>query len=232
MYNIIQLNDKNLSELQSIAQELGLKKTDSLKKEELVYKILDEQAIAGATKKVAADKIKEERKDDKKKRSRVSVKKETADKVFSASKNGEITRPEVANTASKTVKTPTQPATPATPSAPATPQTAAPATASSTATAKPAASTEKATKTTANAEASKSRKNSRNTPAKKESNEVITAPAEAKQAVTPTEPIAQPIKKVIPAPVKKETPDLFEVEDDFIPIEELPYERVELPTEL
>jgi transcription termination factor Rho len=193
MYNIIQLNDKNLSELQSIAQELGLKKTDSLKKEELVYKILDEQAIAGATKKVAADKIKEERKDDKKKRSRVSVKKETADKVFSASKNGEITRPEAANTASKTVKTPTQPATPA---APATPQTATPATASSTATAKPAASTEKATKTTANAEASKSRKNSRNTPAKKESNEVITAPAEAKQAVTPTEPIAQPIKKV------------------------------------
>ena len=51
MYNIIQLNDKNLSELQTIAQELGIKKTDSLKKEELVYKILDEQAIAGATKK-------------------------------------------------------------------------------------------------------------------------------------------------------------------------------------
>ena len=36
MYNIIQLNDKNLSELQAIAQELGIKKTDSLKKEELV----------------------------------------------------------------------------------------------------------------------------------------------------------------------------------------------------
>ena len=71
MYNIIQLNDKNLSELQAIAQELGIKKTDSLKKEELVYKILDEQAIAGATKKVAADKLKEERKEDKKKRSRV-----------------------------------------------------------------------------------------------------------------------------------------------------------------
>lgn len=66
MYNIIQLNDKNLSELQTIAQELGIKKTDSLKKEELVYKILDEQAIAGATKKVAADKLKEERKEDKK----------------------------------------------------------------------------------------------------------------------------------------------------------------------
>lgn len=32
MYNIIQLNDKNLSELQQIAKELGLKKVDSLKK--------------------------------------------------------------------------------------------------------------------------------------------------------------------------------------------------------
>ena len=56
MYNIIQLNDKNLSELQVIAKELGIKKADSYKKEDLVYKILDEQAIVGATKKVAADK--------------------------------------------------------------------------------------------------------------------------------------------------------------------------------
>ena len=61
MYNIIQLNDKNLSELQVIAKELGIKKADSYKKEDLVYKILDEQAIVGATKKVAADKLKEER---------------------------------------------------------------------------------------------------------------------------------------------------------------------------
>ncbi len=91
MYNIIQLNDKNLSELQVIAQELGIKKADSFKKEELVYKILDEQAIAGATKKVAADKLKEERKEDKKKRSRVNpVKKE--DKVMSATKEGEVTK--------------------------------------------------------------------------------------------------------------------------------------------
>ena len=39
MYNIIQLNDKNLSELQVIAKELGIKKADSYKKEDLVYKI-------------------------------------------------------------------------------------------------------------------------------------------------------------------------------------------------
>ena len=52
MYNIIQLNDKKLSELQDIAKELGITKISALKKEELVYRILDEQAIAGASKKV------------------------------------------------------------------------------------------------------------------------------------------------------------------------------------
>ena len=77
MYNIIQLNDKSLSELQAIAKELGIKKTDSLKKEDLVYKILDEQAIAGATKKVAADKLKEERKVEKQKRPRSNKKENT-----------------------------------------------------------------------------------------------------------------------------------------------------------
>lgn len=76
MYNIIQLNDKDLSELQSIAKELGITKTESLKKEELVYKILDEQAIVGATKKVAVAKVNEDRKENQpKKRSRISVKK-------------------------------------------------------------------------------------------------------------------------------------------------------------
>lgn len=63
MYNIIQLNDKNLSELQSIAKELGINKVDSLNKEDLVYRILDEQAIVSATQKVASIKSNEERKD-------------------------------------------------------------------------------------------------------------------------------------------------------------------------
>lgn len=47
-YNILELNDKQLPELQSIAEELGIKKVSSLKKEELVYRILDEQAISYA----------------------------------------------------------------------------------------------------------------------------------------------------------------------------------------
>lgn len=58
MYNIVQLNDKSLSELQSIAQELGITQIQSFKKEDLVYKILDEQAIAGAAKKARVKRTK------------------------------------------------------------------------------------------------------------------------------------------------------------------------------
>ena len=87
MYNIIQLNDKDLSELQQIAKELGLKKTSALRKEELVYRILDEQAIVGATQKAAGTKTNDERKDGQpRKRSRISVKKE-GDKVYTATKD-------------------------------------------------------------------------------------------------------------------------------------------------
>ena len=78
MYNIIQLNEKGLSELQEIAKELGLKKTSSLKKEELVYKILDEQAIKSASQKANDGQTK--------KRARISVKKE-GDKVYTATKD-------------------------------------------------------------------------------------------------------------------------------------------------
>ncbi|WP_373233557.1 transcription termination factor Rho [Parabacteroides sp. D26] len=56
-YNILELNEKLLPELQSIAEELGIKKVSSLKKEELVYRILDEQAISYAG--IQAEKMKE-----------------------------------------------------------------------------------------------------------------------------------------------------------------------------
>lgn len=47
-YNILELTEKLLPELQSIAEELGIKKINSLKKDELIYRILDEQAIVVA----------------------------------------------------------------------------------------------------------------------------------------------------------------------------------------
>lgn len=56
-YNILELNEKLLPELQSIAEELGITKVNSLKKEELVYRILDEQAISYAG--IHAEKMKE-----------------------------------------------------------------------------------------------------------------------------------------------------------------------------
>ena len=50
MYNISDLREKELTELQEIAQSLGV--TDYKDKDDIVYKILDQQAIAGATKQV------------------------------------------------------------------------------------------------------------------------------------------------------------------------------------
>lgn len=45
MYDIVELNKKLVSDLREIAEKLKIDKADKLKKEELVYKILDQQAI-------------------------------------------------------------------------------------------------------------------------------------------------------------------------------------------
>ena len=45
MYDIIELNGKKVAELREIAQKLGLGASDKLKKQELVYGILDGQAV-------------------------------------------------------------------------------------------------------------------------------------------------------------------------------------------
>lgn len=90
MYNIVQLNEKSLTELQAIATELGISKTDSLTKENLVYRILDEQAISSANKAAA----KEKQKEDRPKRKRVTMTSGKLDKVFSANKEGTISRDE------------------------------------------------------------------------------------------------------------------------------------------
>lgn len=55
MYDIIELNSKSLSELKEIAKELSISKSESLKKQDLIYKILDAQAINPAK---VAEKVK------------------------------------------------------------------------------------------------------------------------------------------------------------------------------
>ncbi len=244
MYNIIQLNDKSLSDLQAIAQEMGIKKTDSLKKEELVYRILDEQAIAGATKKVAADRLKEERKDDKKKRSRVPVKKE--DKIFTASQNGELTKSE-GNTPKQQ-----QPAQPAK-QQPAKPQ---PAKQTQETVAASEIAQEKVVQPVEKVEAPAKKKVGR---PRKENNdskpEEVTPEAAAPEVAAPevmaateqpapakekaadkkpqgnNRPIAKPVLK--PKVVDESSAALLtDSDDEFIPIEDLPSEKAELPTEL
>ena len=48
MYDILELNDKLLSDLRQIAKTLNIKRVDSFKKQELIYKILDQQALLAA----------------------------------------------------------------------------------------------------------------------------------------------------------------------------------------
>ncbi|MDO6803597.1 transcription termination factor Rho [Wenyingzhuangia sp. 1_MG-2023] len=51
MFEISQLKAKTLADLHEIAKTIGLKKTSQLKKQDLIYKILDEQAALEASKK-------------------------------------------------------------------------------------------------------------------------------------------------------------------------------------
>ena len=207
MYNIIQLNDMELSELQSIAKELGIQNTDTMKKDSLVYGILDEQAIAQASKRTsnkekAANKDKESQP---RKRSRISVKKE-GDKVYTATQDKalklEANTPDV--TAKSLFNTENAPVNEVV-------ENAAPATEAK-------AETEAAAETK---------------PAPKKRGRKPKAEKMAEQAAQPE--------------VKEEKAEMKEVENDFIPeqempaavtsddfiaIEDLPSEKVELPSEL
>ena len=223
MYNIIQLNDKDLSELQEIAKELGLKKVSSLKKEELVYRILDEQAIVGATKKVATAKSKEEKQDGQqpRKRSRISVKKE-GDKVYTATKDKaqklEAKTPPLPSPAPLFKDDASQTAEPA---AAAVAESEKPATESAPVVAEEKPKAKRGRKTAG--------KSGENTDSEAEKNEAPKAKKTARKN-TENKPVAP-----IPVPVEDdmELPPLdLSSGDDFIPIEDLPSEKFELPSEL
>ena len=259
MYNIIHLNDKNLSELQVIAKELGIKKADSYKKEDLVYKILDEQAIVGATKKVAADKLKEERKNEeqKKKRSRVAPTKKE-DKVVSTPKSGEVNKTKEATPVKAPQPSKKEESTNKEKEAPVVEAKAENAT---------TAPKRKVGRPRKSADAEEKKEVENVTPAAPkvvETKPVVAekttetkekaAPAQqptaekkakSKPAAETNKPAAEPNKpaaekKVIDKPQKKAAPVIDEEsnilssvdDDDFIPIEDLPSEKIELPTEL
>lgn len=91
MYDILELNKKLVSELREIANELNIRKPDKYKKQDLVYKILDTQAILASegkfkTKKTTDTKTKAEdnsNDDSKPKRKRVRVTKVVDEKITS-----------------------------------------------------------------------------------------------------------------------------------------------------
>ncbi len=56
MYDILQLNDMLVPELKDLAEKIGLKGYKKLNKQELIYKILDEQAISGEGKEKSEEK--------------------------------------------------------------------------------------------------------------------------------------------------------------------------------
>jgi transcription termination factor Rho len=70
MLDILQLNDMLVPELRELAEQLGLKGYKRLNKQELIYKILDEQAVAGDDAESKEDP--EDEKEHKKKNSRES----------------------------------------------------------------------------------------------------------------------------------------------------------------
>ena len=244
MYNIIQLNDKNLSELQVIAKELGIKKADSFKKEELVYKILDEQAIAGATKKVAAEKLKEERKGDKNKRSRTAAPKKE-EKVAPAAKNAEVTKNKENAPAAKPQQQPKEEAANKAKEAPVAEPKAEKA-APKRKVGRPRKDANIAEKAE-NKEVENAKPIVKPTEEKAVAEKTVVAPAAEK--ATPTQETEKKVKEnkpavaekpVIAKPQKKSAPVIDEEstilssedDDDFIPIEDLPSEKIELPTDL
>ena len=81
MYDILELNKKLVSELRDIAKQLNVRKVDSLKKQDLIYKILDQQAISAT----------EPRKEERPARRRInkSVKRESVNKDIGTDKRKE-----------------------------------------------------------------------------------------------------------------------------------------------
>ena len=205
MYNIIQLNDKDLSELQEIAKELGLKKTTSLKKEELVYRILDEQAIAEAAKKAAAKTNEDKKETQPRKRSRISVKKDV-NKVYTATKD-KAQKVEEPNAQSSTI-----------------PLTSEETTDTKELELQTTEATNNETNETEKPKAKRGRKPGSKNKATIEK-ENIERTSDNRPEVL--EPSLFAIEKESDHPSTEKTSN-----DEFIPIEDLPSEKTELPTEL
>ena len=89
MYDILELNKKLVPELREIAKELNIKRVESYKKQDLVYKILDTQAIQEAEKNERKASAKEQSKDDKSKKVSQKHKPEEQEKKHTSQKEAQ-----------------------------------------------------------------------------------------------------------------------------------------------
>lgn len=256
MYNIIDLNNKELAELQQIASEFGIKVSKSTDKRDLIYQILDAQAIARSQKQTAND----AEEADKKQRQRIN-KKGTISKVYSADQDKAKKFNEVPQTVAKPAgkdkaEAPKEPA--------ATPATPAQKVQNTADTSAPKTDENKATDNTVpldgqNAPKKRGRKpknaavNAEASANNKADDKVIPA---AKPAEVKAKPTAQkqdnasnkkgevkndgrqplyPDDKAQNAQASRKTPAQNEkatAQDDFVAIEDLPNEQKDLPNEL
>ena len=83
MYYIEQLKSKDLSGLQAIAQELGISNAKSLSKEDLIYRILDEQAFRSSQSGAPAV-VKEENRMNRRNHRRNRITQDAGSKVYTA----------------------------------------------------------------------------------------------------------------------------------------------------
>ena len=98
IYNIIELNEKLTTELRLLAREMGIRRPDAYKKEELIYKILDEQAIAEAETQKKKPKVSNKKDND---RSKTSANKKEEQKSTSKNAASKHTKPKQADAANK-----------------------------------------------------------------------------------------------------------------------------------
>ncbi|MDR0972774.1 MAG: transcription termination factor Rho, partial [Prevotellaceae bacterium] len=232
MYNIIHLNGKSLSDLQAIAAELGVQKIDSYSKENLVYEILDKQAIAEATKRVAAEKIKEEQRggDDRKRRGRMNGRKNNSGKAQPAAENTKKAEP-VASEQKKQTQETKQETTMKPESQPAT-TVAQPSVEQPEKRRRGRPRKEEMPKTTAKT-AGRTPNDTKSTEPKKESQEETAPPTPATERVdVVSEETKKQTQQEMPKPRKH--PMVLDLEDDFVPIEDLPVSEntTPLPEEL
>ncbi len=241
MYNIVQLNEKTLDELRDIAREMGIKKADSLEKDKLVYEILDEQASASASKTATSTKPEGE---PRQKRKRVTVKSGVVDKVFTASQDGTAKRDEHKVTIVKPAVKEQKQQTPAEPVAEPTvapENTTAPA-----APQEPQQAPQTESTAAQTAEATEPKKRGRKRSALKQPNaEDVEKVAERiaqknaamqnlnAEAAAPAQAADAPKKRGRkPKNAMAAQPMPAATGADFVPIEDMPSDKAELPTDL